>query len=121
MCQISAISVNVFVISVNVLNLCILGIQVVSSTQLAIVGPEDCKLAMVDAVKRMSTSKASKNGGLRKDSTAMATEFEKELELGLNGAEEEKRFPEPEVMLTVGRVLTTAGFLPWHIRLTEIL
>jgi hypothetical protein len=81
---------------------------------------------MVAAVTKMaasSSSPSSKASSSRRDAGAIAAEFEAELEteVALNGGGADENFPEPEVMITVGRVLTTAGFLPWHIRLTEIL
>lgn len=76
-----------------------------------VLSPEDGKASLVKAAQKFCQSV----GDLQSKSTDMNIDVFDSL------LKESESFPDPDMILKFGSVDSTLGFLPWHIRLTEII
>ncbi|XP_062857555.1 dehydrodolichyl diphosphate synthase complex subunit nus1 [Trichomycterus rosablanca] len=79
-------------------------------TVVKVLSPDDGKLGIVRAAQRLCETVERRE---RAPDDITVTDLDSLLR-------ESKDFPDPELVLKFGSVESTLGFLPWHIRLTEI-
>ncbi|KAJ0026706.1 hypothetical protein NQD34_017706 [Periophthalmus magnuspinnatus] len=77
----------------------------------SVLSPEDGKQSIVQAAQQLCRSVENKERSPKDISVSMLDSLLREL----------KNIPDPDLVLKLGPVDSTLGFLPWHIRLTEFI
>ncbi|KAJ0044216.1 hypothetical protein NL108_004734, partial [Boleophthalmus pectinirostris] len=75
----------------------------------SVLSPEDGKQSIVQAAQHLCRSVENKERSPKDISVSMLDSLLREF----------KNIPDPDLVLKLGPVDSTLGFLPWHIRLTE--
>ena len=86
----------------------ILGYKKSSLVNVNVLAPDDCRSDVINATKQIC------HNVLRKKIEPC------DINIG-NFLESNRDYPDPDLIITFGTCNTVAGFLPWHIRVSEML